>query len=322
MASIRIKVQGDQAAVYHCMSRIVGKEHLLGAREREVFRRMIRKIADFCGVGVLTYAVMSNHFHVLVGVPGKVEIDDAELVRRVGGLYGEEVARAVEGGLRGEDAESIRREYLQRMGDLSVFIKLLKQRFSIWYNRNNGRVGTLWSERFKSVLVEGSGRALRTVAAYIDLNAVRAGYCSDPKDYRFCGYGEACGGGIEAREGLRLIMERSKQAGWRGAGREYRMILFGKGYYTQLEKEGGIGYEQFKQVRQRKGRLPLADALRCRVKYFSEGTILGSREFVEKRFLEHRERFGPNRVSGARAMRGVEWDGLCTARDLRKDVFG
>jgi hypothetical protein len=53
-------------------------------------------------------------------------------------------------------------------------------------------------ERFKSVLVE-DGEALRTMAAYIDLNPVRAGMVKDPKDYRWCGYGEAMGGGTAAR---------------------------------------------------------------------------------------------------------------------------
>jgi hypothetical protein len=47
----------------------------------------------------------------------------------------------------------------------------------------------LWAERFKSVLLEG-GEALAAVAAYIELNPVRAGLCADRKDYRYCGYAE------------------------------------------------------------------------------------------------------------------------------------
>jgi putative transposase len=39
--------------------------------------------------------------------------------------------------------------------------------------------------------MEGTADALSTMAAYVDLNAVRAGIVEDPKDYRFCGYGEA-----------------------------------------------------------------------------------------------------------------------------------
>jgi hypothetical protein len=41
-----------------------------------------------------------------------------------------------------------------------------------------------------------------TVAAYIDLNPVRAGLVQDPKDYRWSGYGEALGRGGRALDGL------------------------------------------------------------------------------------------------------------------------
>ncbi len=77
------------------------------------------------------------------------------------------------------------------MWDLSEFMKTLKQKFTSGFNRQQGREGTLWERRFKSVLVEGSWNCILKVAAYIDLNAVRAGLVDDPKDYRWCGYGEA-----------------------------------------------------------------------------------------------------------------------------------
>ena len=317
MSSIRIKSL-NRTAVYHCMSRVAGKAHLLGVMEREVFRRQMWRVADFCGGEVLTYAVMSNHFHVLVRVPGEVRIDDGELLRRVGVLYGEEEARVVEAGLRGDEGDEIREGYVRRMGDVSAYMKTLKQRFSIWYNRRHGRVGTLWSERFKSVLVENGGVALRTVSAYIDLNAVRAGYCADPKDYRWCGYGEACGGGKGARAGLSAVMERES---WAGGSREYRTVLYGKGYYRK-PGAGGVSREGHRAAGETGGGLSLADALRCRVKYFGYGTVLGTREYVETEYRRHRERFGRNRRSGARALRGAEWAGLCALRDLRRDVFG
>ena len=309
----------EMSAVYHCMSRIVGKQSLLGYLEREVLRKQIWQLADFCGIEVLTYAVLGNHFHVLIRVPEKVDIDDNELVRRVEVLYGEAKARVVEAGLTRGTAQSIREDYIRRMGDVSEYMKELKQRFSIWYNRTHNRVGTLWAERFKSVLVEPTGSALRTVAAYIDLNAVRARFCRDPKDYRFCGYGEACAGGRKAQSGLTSVMEDKS---WRRAGWEYRLILFGKGYYVKMEGKGAISWEDWQQVRNASGKLPLADALRCQVRYFTEGTILGSREFVEEQFAKHRAAFGVKRTSGARKLRGAEWENLYSARDLRKDVFG
>ena len=67
------------------------------------------------------------------------------------------------------------------MWDVSGYLQRLKQRFTQWFNRRKGRRGVLWEERFKSVLVEGSGDPLSTMAAYIDLNPVRAGLVEDPK---------------------------------------------------------------------------------------------------------------------------------------------
>ncbi|NJL18862.1 MAG: hypothetical protein HC901_00610 [Bdellovibrionaceae bacterium] len=43
---------------------------------------------------------------------------------------------------------------------------------------------------------------MQTLAAYIDLNPVRAGLVDDPAEYRWCGYAEAMAGVAEAREGL------------------------------------------------------------------------------------------------------------------------
>jgi putative transposase len=78
-----------------------------------------------------------------------------------------------------EAAEALKAHYTYRMYDVSEFAKTLKQRITMSYNRRHGRRGTLWEERFKSLLVGNSEGALSAVAAYIDLNAVRAGIVSD-----------------------------------------------------------------------------------------------------------------------------------------------
>ena len=82
------------------------------------------------------------------------------------------------------------------MADRKVaHLKELKQRFSRWHNRRVGRKGPVWEDRHKSVQVEDSETALRTIAAYIDLNPVCAGLVTDPKDYRW--------GGLMAMQDLR-----------------------------------------------------------------------------------------------------------------------
>ncbi len=187
MRSRRLKVC-ETSGVYHCMSRVAGGQRLLGSTEKEVFRRQLHRLAEFCGLEVLTYCVMSNHFHLLVRVPPQEitrKIGDDELARRVRVLYPGEEAAAWISRLRGEEREAVRERLLARMGDVSAYLKELKQRFSIWYNHTHNRYGTLWSERFKSVLVESSPRAMLAVACYIDLNPVRAGLCGDPGTYRW-----------------------------------------------------------------------------------------------------------------------------------------
>jgi REP element-mobilizing transposase RayT len=80
-----MKVRGGCDAVYHCMTRTVNGELLFKDREKEVLRKMLWQVADFCGVEVLTYCIMSNHFHVLVRVPDLQKVSDHELIRRYKG---------------------------------------------------------------------------------------------------------------------------------------------------------------------------------------------------------------------------------------------
>ena len=56
-------------AYYHCVSRVVDRQFVLGPEEKEEFVRLLRLYEEFCEVRVVTYCIMSNHFHVLVEVP-------------------------------------------------------------------------------------------------------------------------------------------------------------------------------------------------------------------------------------------------------------
>ena len=54
--------------VYHLLSRTSCRQYLFGDEEKEMFVRLMRRQAEFCGVDVLAYCVMSNHFHILARV--------------------------------------------------------------------------------------------------------------------------------------------------------------------------------------------------------------------------------------------------------------
>ncbi|MCP3987251.1 MAG: chemotaxis protein CheW, partial [bacterium] len=163
----------------------------------------------------------------------RLTLGDVEMFRRNGHA----------GGVT-EIAERVR----DRLFDLSVFMKELKQRMTIAFNYSHDRRGTLWEGRFKCTLVH-YGEALRAVAAYIDLNPVRAGIAEKPEDYRWCSYAAAVGGMRLARSGLAEVVTAargaSRKLSWAKAQESYRQLLFGIGQ----EVHGGAtpdGYEKSK----------------------------------------------------------------------------
>ncbi len=375
--------KGQEAHCYHLMSRTCGGETFLDEVEREALVKLIGKMARFCGVEVLTYCVMGNHFHLLARVADK----DAWL-ERFAGVRGESAllahlatfySRSFMQALRAQLAadrevgdEKAAQERLERftkrLCDVSVFMKEVKERFSKWYNRRHGRRGTLWMDRFKSVLVEDrrqkAGRrktdeglgggldALRAMALYIDLNPVRAGLVEDPAEYRWCGYSAAMGGEKEARRGL---MEVTGLRSWARASAAYRMWLFATGLGEEMKGEEcgmtkgedagvkvgrrkvgrrkvrhGVSLEKRGSVIAERGRMSLGEVLRCRVRYFSDGAVIGSREFVATYGQESVPLKGDGEVrSSLRARRrGARIGGagsglnLFSYRDLKVNAIG
>jgi REP element-mobilizing transposase RayT len=344
---------GGQA--YHVMSRTAGGEMVFGDTEKEAFRRLMWRMAKFSGVEVLTYAVMGNHFHLLVKVPERAKFlkrfegegGEDRLLGHLSLLYSkaflvslrQELARVREAG-REAEVQLILDAFRKRFCDLSCFVKELKERFSRWFNKHHSRRGTLWMDRFKSVLVE-DGEALRTMALYIDLNPVRAGLVEDPKDYRWTGYGEACGGSKRARRGLCRVMEApldswEERRGELTPGEAYRCWLFGEGMEAERRgldasgrlmsalpsKKEGFSKERVEAVLKSGGKLSRADLLRCRVRWFSDGLAIGSKGFVEGVFKGCREFFGTRRKTGARRVREDANGSLHALRELKKTPVG
>jgi putative transposase len=309
----RIKAQG--LGFYHCISRSVEGRVIfpnsgVASEEGEKFVQLMCKLEQFCGVRVLTFALMSTHYHILCEVPEPIELSDAELLTRIEALYGsarrDTIARQLhywtETGAP-EQAQKIRSQFVRRMFDLSIFNKELKGAFTQWYNRRHRRFGPLWAERFTSVLVQG-GQALAMIAAYVDLNPIRAGLCTDPKDYRYCGYAEAVAKPSSPRcSGIRTAMGLPDTASWNEVASYYRKFLFQSGLQSVNEKRAGFDLQTVQRVvEQEEGQLSVTESLLCRIRYFSAGAILGSKAFIEHNFERLKERFkfkrsrGPYRV--------------------------
>ena len=322
MRKPRIKITGE-TAVYHCIARIVAGHRWLADHENEKLRQLMWEQAEFSGVEIVTYCLMGNHFHVLVRVPDQVSVSDGELVKRLRRFYGPKssLVKTVEEHFErhGVVSQSVRDSIAKRMGDVSVFMKELKHRFTKWFNKQANRFGTLWAERFKSVLIEDSIEAVSTVAKYIDLNPVRAGLVEDPRKYRFCGFAEAAAGSRLARRGLIGFHAGSN---WRSVGPAYQEALAIQSGTANRSDKVVLDREMIRRQLKEGRQVSVPQVLRLRLRYFSDGLVLGSRNYVNEVFAEFRDHFGKKRASGARRMRhiGAALDGLATARDLQVGV--
>lgn len=340
------RILGEGRSFYHVVSRTVDKTYFFrGSEEKEVCRKILRKLEKLLGVTVNTYCFMSNHVHLLIEIPDPdtlCPLSEEELLDILPTLYDDVYVTTVKQAL--DKAKELPTEELQqqelakilgrfekRRGDLSTFVKEFKQRVTRYINKRNNRVGTLWESTFRSVLVEGNQGALLTIAAYIDLNPVRAGIVDRPEDYRWCGYAEALAGSLIARKGLGIMMsetliDESIRADWRRTHNRYRLFLYTEGQEIapDIEKgergRKGFSEEIVAEVEAADGAMSIPLALRHKVRYFSDGAVLGSASFVNEVFDRERPRFGPNRKTGARKMKGRDWGALRVLRDLRINV--
>ncbi len=167
----------------------------------------------------------------------------------------------------------------------------------------------------------------------------------DPADYRWSSYGEAIGGGNKgngkkAREGLVRACLSHRGAGfeaerWKDAAKVYRQMmglaLQRKSVDADLTAEKKVLKAKVKgdveTTPQDNGTvLPepsMAAMLRCKVRYFTDGAVIGSKTFANEAFTASRERFSARRKDGARKMKGVGAPAsglLWTVRDLRMGV--
>jgi putative transposase len=164
--------------------------------------------------------------------------------------------------------------------------------------------------------VEDESECVKTVAMYIDLNPVRAGLVEDPAEYRFCGYAEAVVGRRLARSGIAGFHKATQ---WAKVSVQYRQALLIQSADSNHSDKVALDKATIREGLDRGAELSAGQVLRLRVRYMSDGMVLGSKNYVNEVFAEHRERFWKKRKSGARALRGVgsALGSLMTARDLQ-----
>ncbi len=177
---------------YHCISRCVRRAFLCGQgceHRKQWIENRLKELVGVFAVECAGFAVMDNHLHVLVRLDSRKarEWSVDEVVRRwlsvfplrdtAGNALPVSQARV---GLLAQDGGWVAKAR-KRLGDLSWFMKCLKEPLARLANREDGCSGAFWEGRFKSIAVLDEESLLAT-AAYIDLNPVAAGLAATPED--------------------------------------------------------------------------------------------------------------------------------------------
>jgi REP element-mobilizing transposase RayT len=338
----------QESGSYHIISRTVGAEILFHDQEKEYFLNLLERLAAGFFVQVHTFAILGNHFHLLVTnqETEAAQASKEELFRRYRRMFGKsaepppgiydpcgELVPDEDGGL-----ERLRK----RLGSVSSFVKELKQTFSRWYNKNNKRKGYLWGDRFKSVII-GKGEAQVICSGYIDLNPVRANLCQRPEDYRWCSIGmevrnpkrwrklitplnaaqplssvlKAPNNHVHTTKetlssGSDLWNEQKHQRDW------YREFVYISGGISRTDK-ASIAPELVSAAVQYHGRIGIGDRFRYRMRNISEGIALGSYTVIAELQKKYKRKFVRPRsfLNGMNMGNMANTEGIFVTRVLR-----
>lgn len=189
---------------YHVVSRCVRRAYLCGEdrltgknydHRRGWIVERVKQLAGVFAIDVAAYAVMSNHYHLVL----RVDVERAqgwsrdEVLRRWtqlfdGPLLVQQWLAALERNEDpGLDAATLARidawaqTYRARLMDISWFMRVLNETIARRANAEDQVTGRFWEGRFKSQALLDE-QAILTAMAYVDLNPIRAALAETPEE--------------------------------------------------------------------------------------------------------------------------------------------
>ena len=186
---------------YHCVSRCVRRSFLCGydafsktsyEHRRDWIESRIKTLATVYCIDICAYAVMSNHYHLVVHI-NKAKLDeltDIDIVQRWSLLHAKPdiIKRFISNDLKERAeicvAKKVIQQWRERLYSLSWFMRELNFDIALKANKEDNCKGHFWESRYKSQALLDE-KALLAAMAYTDLNPIRSGKAKtlDTSDY-------------------------------------------------------------------------------------------------------------------------------------------
>jgi len=297
---------------YHCICRCVrraflcGKDHYSGQdyeHRRQWVVDRLASLVDIFAIDLCAYAVMSNHYHVVLKVDRvradnwtQREVAEHWMMLFTGPLLVQRWLRDETGDAETLKAMEIVEEWRTRLYDLGWFMRCLNEHLARRANEEDDCKGRFWEGRYKSQALLDE-KALLSCMAYVDLNPVRANMASTPEDSDY----------TSVQQRSRMVQKASSDTKTptllplvdaehiesddeatisRMRLMDYLEIVDATGRVLRSDKRGAIeggaagildrlGVDQatwLKNMRPRKQRMPLAIGPLAKVKAFAEAT--------------------------------------------------
>ena len=223
----------EDTPYYHIVTRCVRRAFLCGKdkysgkcyeHRRGLIVDRIKQLAEIFNIDVCAYAVMSNHYHLVLKVNSTEHWDNKRVLIHWSSISG--IIPLCQRFLKGEYLTKAELnmvylktdDYRKRLMCISDFMQLLNQYIARQANIEDNVTGHFWQARFKSQALLDE-RALLTCMAYVDLNSIRAAMAKTPEDSDYTSIQERI---------------RSKKSTLLNLGFDENEIPFGLGDYCSL----------------------------------------------------------------------------------------
>ncbi len=179
----------------HCVDMPPGMK-LFEEPEKYLFIKILKKYSKKYNLGLVSYHIMNNHFHLLMYCP-KEKLTPEEAAVGYNDFHSDKPP------ISADDPRAI--NLARNSNNISEFMREIQCAFSKEFNKTRPylRRGTLWLGRYKSQLID-TDQYFLTCLYYVELNGVRSGFDKNPEDSLFSSYGHWCSTGEHPNEAFMI----------------------------------------------------------------------------------------------------------------------